>query len=112
MQVLVTIDRSTAPSLLDEGAVRVELRDTTELDAPSVTLASTQAVPPADANEPFTVVLDHDEPLDPLRDYTIWVHWDVDDSGSVSSGDAIAQMAFRVQVPSSIDIGVALMEVS
>lgn len=112
MQVVVTIDRNAAPLLTPVGVVRVELRDTTELDAPSVTLASTQTTPPADRDEAFVVTLDCDEPLDHRRDYTVWVHWDVDGSGSVSRGDAVAGEAFRVAVPSRFDVGVALTKVT
>ena len=80
------------------GTLVVQLRDTGEMDAPSVVIASGE---PTIVTDSATGVAIRDIPAaEHRRSITVWAHCDVDGSGAISRGDWITTRAHNVDLDS------------
>ena len=95
MRVVTSADDPSPPA---GAAVRVELRDVTELDAPSVLVtAADGAIEPSDAEGVVAhLTLDVHDPLPAGRDLVLWARVAGSDAARSSPGDWITVQSVPV----------------
>jgi len=103
---------SDAPlASVQDAVVRVQLQDVSVADARAGVVAE-QIVTgvTAQPSEPIASYELHARNLDPRRQYSVWVHVDVDRDGALSSGDLITTRSYPVDIAartSHIDVRVS-----
>lgn len=104
----ITIDITARPPAPTRGQVRVQLRDTSLVDAPAVVLhevrTSVRSGSAVIASAQFEVV-------DVPAHVTVWAHVDVDGDGKVSKGDYVTTRSYPVRAGSPGAISVEVVQV-
>jgi len=109
MKVVVEISVSGAERPPAGAPVRVEVRDTSLADAPSVTMGGADGVVGEAAQGPLGVL--EVELASLPRGCTVWAHVDVDEDGRVSRGDFLTTAAFPVPPGERVTVPVTVQRI-